>query len=193
MAQLYAIVSNLARAQWLLEAQVPYVQLRFKAQPLAPHAEQLREWVAQYPASRLVINDDLDLALTVGAWGVHLGQDDLTRYEGNTLRQAPLSLGISTHTPQEIAHALTFAPAIIGFGPVFATASKSLTYPPQGLQRLQQVVAQVPVPVVAIGGIGPHNMRQVVASGAGLLAMLSHLDTLTTVSQLQQLMDRLKP
>ena len=80
MPLLYAIAASLPRARFFLEAGAPVVQLRIKDAPLAPHAAEIRAWPERFPASRVVVNDDLDFALSVGAWGVHLGQEDVRRY-----------------------------------------------------------------------------------------------------------------
>ena len=180
MAQLYAIVGEIERARWMLEAGVPYLQLRFKERPLAPHRDEIASWPARYSATRLIVNDDLDFALSVGAWGVHLGQEDLLRYAPAQLRQAPVKVGISTHDDAEIRIAREKGAALIGFGPIFPTGTKTVTHGPQGLARLREVVRQVPLPVIAIGGIGADNAREVADTGAAMIAMISALDAVQT-------------
>jgi thiamine-phosphate pyrophosphorylase len=191
MTQLYAIVGSMERARLMLEARVPVLQLRFKDRPLVPHGAELRGWAARYPATRLVINDDLDAALAAGAWGVHLGQEDLGRYSAERLRAAPLKLGISTHDDAEIARAKTYRPALLGFGPVYATATKPLAHAPQGVERLREVVLGAGLPVVAIGGIKEEHLAEVARTGVDYAAMISDLDRLTTAAQVRALMERL--
>jgi thiamine-phosphate pyrophosphorylase len=189
MARLYAIVGSLERARFMLGARVPYLQLRFKDRPLEPHREEISGWPARFPDTRLIINDDMDFAIRVGAWGVHLGQEDLLRYAPAQLRDARLKLGVSTHDEREIARALELGAALIGFGPIFATGTKALTHAPQGLARLREVVLTAPVPVIAIGGIHAGNAREVADTGVALIAMISGLEALTTAAELQSLMD----
>lgn len=188
MAELYAIVGGMGRAHWMLEGGVPYLQLRFKERPLAPHRDEIAGWVWRYPGTRLIINNDLDFALKVGAWGVHLGQEDRLRYALAHLRQAPLKLGISTHNEAEIAVARELGAAMIGFGPVFPTGTKALSHEPQGVARLREVVRSVPLPVIAIGGIGPANAREVADTGVAMIAMISALDRIDTHEELRKLM-----
>lgn len=191
MAQLYAIAGDMARARLFLAAGVPYLQLRFKAAPLAPHRAELAEWPARYPATRLIINDDLDAAEALGAWGAHLGQEDLARHAPARVRESPVHVGISTHSDAEIAHALTFAPSLLGFGPIFPTSTKVVQHAPQGVAQLTRVLGRVRLPVVAIGGLSPENVAPVVATGVPLVAMISALDRCETVADLQRFMAQL--
>lgn len=192
MAELYAIVGDMARARLMLEAHAPYLQLRFKESPLEPHRAEIAGWSGGYPRTRLIVNDELDFALSAGAWGLHLGQEDLRRYSLSTLRAAPLNLGISTHTKEELERAREYSPAMLGFGPIFATASKSLSHSPRGVARLREVVSKTPLPIVAIGGIDGANMDEVAATGAAMVAMIGYLRNFTTPEQLRSLVSRLR-
>jgi thiamine-phosphate pyrophosphorylase len=191
MADLYAIVGSLERARLMLEAGVPYLQLRFKEGPLAPHRAEIEAWAGRYPATRIIVNDDLALAVSLGVWGVHLGQEDLDRYDAETIRQAPLHVGISTHSDAEIERALVFRATLLGFGPMFPTATKELTHAPQGLERLREVVRRVALPIVAIGGIQEDNLDAVAATGVAMVAMISFLDRFSEPEGLRALMKRL--
>ena len=66
MASLYAIVGSMERARLMLEARAPYLQLRFKDQPLTPHREEISHWKTRFPETRVVINDDLEAATELG-------------------------------------------------------------------------------------------------------------------------------
>ncbi len=189
MAMLYAIVGNMERARFMLEGGVPYLQLRFKHTPLRPHAEEIGTWPKEYPHTRLIINDDVAFAEEVGAWGAHLGQEDLGTHDPELLRRVRVRLGISTHTDDEVAYARTFNPAMLGFGPIFHTATKDVGHGPQGVERLAQMVCQVPLPIVAIGGINPHNMAEVVHTGVAMVAMISGLDPVSSHAELRRIMD----
>ena len=193
MAELYAIVGNMPRARFMLAGRVPYLQLRCKTEPLTPHTREITTWPACFPHTRLIVNDDLAFAEAVGAWGVHLGQEDLRKHDPRALRGARVRLGISTHTDAEIAHALTFHPALLGFGPVFPTRTKDVGHGPQGVSRLARMVRRVALPVVAIGGITPARLAPVVATGVALVAMISALDDIGSLDELQALMRALVP
>jgi thiamine-phosphate pyrophosphorylase len=192
MSELYAIVGTLERARFMLDAGVPYLQLRFKERPLAPHREEIAGWPRRYPRTRLIINDDLAFAIAVGAWGAHLGQEDAMRYAPAELRRAPLKLGISTHDDAERARALEWGAALIGFGPVYPTATKDVRHAPQGVERLREAVRTSLVPVIAIGGITPANLALVVAAGPAMIAMISALEPFQTTQALQELMDAMR-
>jgi thiamine-phosphate diphosphorylase len=191
MPQLYAIASTLPRARFFLEAGAPVVQLRFKDGPLAPHAVEVRDWPERFPASRVIVNDDLDFARRVGAWGVHLGQEDLRRYPRERIAAAGLHVGISTHSDAEIALAKTYQPALLGFGPIFPTSSKAVGHAPQGVERLAQVVRTAGLPIVAIGGITDANLDAVAATGCAYVAMISYLDRFTAPEELRAFAARL--
>ena len=192
MADLYAIAGNVERARLMLEAGVPYLQLRFKDRPLSPHRPEIAAWPARYPRTRLIVNDDLAFAIAVGAWGCHLGQEDTMRYAPGDLRRAPLQVGISTHDDAEIARALELGAAMIGFGPIFRTGTKSVSHAPQGVARLAEVVRAVSLPVIAIGGITPENLAPVVETGVAMVAMVSALDRYDTPESLGPLMAALR-
>ena len=191
MADLYAIVGTLERARLMLEARVPYLQLRFKERLLAPHRAEIAAWAADFPATRVIVNDDLEQALALGVWGAHLGQEDLARYDAATVRAAPLCVGISTHDDAEIARAREYGAALLGFGPVFDTATKTLKHAPQGLARLAQVVRAVDLPIVAIGGIGEAQLDAVADTGVPMVAMIAYLDRFQDPAGLRALMERL--
>lgn len=192
MAELYAIVGDMERARFMLAAGVPYLQLRFKERPLAPHEAELRRWVREHRSTRLIINDDLAAAERVGAWGCHLGQEDLRRHAPRAVRQTRVRVGVSTHSDEEIRIALDAGADLIGFGPVFATGTKAVGFAPQGLERLAEVVRRVPVPVIAIGGIDDANMEAVAATGAAMVAMIGYLDTLTGPAAVRDTIARLR-
>jgi thiamine-phosphate pyrophosphorylase len=192
MPQLYAIASNMARARFFLEAGAPVVQLRFKQEPLAPYAAEVRDWVERYPRSRVIVNDDLDFARRVDAWGVHLGQEDLRRYAPGQIRSCGLEVGISTHSDEEIAIAKTYAPYMLGFGPIFATATKEVGHAPQGVARLAHVVRTSGLPVIAIGGIDDSNLAAVAATGCAYIAMIAYLDRFTNPAAVRAFAERIE-
>lgn len=117
------------------------------------------------------MNDRVDLGLLSGAAGVHLGQDDLSVADARSLFPRGL-LGLSTHSLAQARAAAEAGADLIGFGPVFTTRSKRNPDPCVGLEGLREVVTQVALPVIAIGGIDLTQARQVAASGAQYAAVI---------------------
>ncbi|MBP2416636.1 thiamine phosphate synthase [Microlunatus capsulatus] len=119
----------------------------------------------------LLVNDRLDVALAVGAQGVHLGQSDLPAEDAH--RVAPeLLLGLSVSTPEQVAAAPDWLD-YLGVGPVRATATKPEAAAPLGLAGTAALVAAARVPCVAIGGIGPANAAEVRSTGVAGIAVVS--------------------
>jgi hydroxymethylpyrimidine kinase/phosphomethylpyrimidine kinase/thiamine-phosphate diphosphorylase len=171
---LYAIVDSAARMRQVLEAGVRTVQLRIKAG--AMEAAALREEIAacvrgcRAAQAELYVNDHWELAVELGAQGVHLGQEDLLALgdDGRArLAASGLSLGISSHSLWELARARTLAPRYIACGPVWPTLTKAMPWQPQGLDNLSWWCRMSGYPVVAIGGIlQPDHATQAAGTGA---------------------------
>jgi len=195
MARLYAIVGNMERARFMLEARVPYLQLRFKEQPLAPFRKEIRSWKTLFPATRVIVNDTVEEALETESWGVHLGQEDADLYADERLRALAKGgpvLGISTHDDAEFARAKRLGAAMVGFGPLFETSTKRLTRKPQGVARLAQAVRDYDLPVIAIGGIGEDTIDAVADTGVAMIAMIGYLDKLRTREDVEALEKRIR-
>ncbi|WP_082007715.1 thiamine phosphate synthase [Tepidimonas taiwanensis] len=175
---LYAVLPD---AEWvgrMARAGVPTVQLRFKhtdPKRIAEEVEAAVRAVAGTPA-RLFINDHWRAAIAAGAYGVHLGQEDLdalTPDDIAQLRASGLRLGISTHGYAEMARALAVGPSYIALGAVFPTTLKAMPTAPQGPGRLRRYArAARDLPTVAIGGIGLAELPAVAASGVGSFAVV---------------------
>lgn len=118
-----------------------------------------------------IVNDYIDIAMLVGADGVHLGQDDIPIAEARRLAPPGFIIGISTHSLQQAVEAEKQGADYIGSGPLFATPTKE-NYIPIGLETLEKVLKTVRLPVVAIGGINLQNLAQVRAAGAKNVAMV---------------------
>jgi len=189
-AGIYALTSelhslgrtNLEVASEILAAGVPVLQYREKAKKVRVMYEEclvLRAMTRQVGAL-FIINDHLDLALAVGADGVHIGQDDL-----------PLS-----HSPAQAHAAVKDGANYIGVGPLFATQTKIDVCDPVGLDYLDYVVKNLKIPFVAIGGIKEHNLAEVVRAGARTVALVTEIvgnpDIPSKIKRLQRIME-LKP
>ena len=158
-----------------LAARLPAVQIREKdlsAAELAALCRRLRPLTRDYGA-RLIVNDRLDVALAVGADGVQrtgasLGVKDMRAVAGRRL-----AIGASVHSLDEALGAQSEGADWIVFGPVYDTASKRAYGPPQGLNRLAEVTRAVRIPVVAIGGVTPERVADVLAAGARGVGVIS--------------------
>ena len=175
-----------------LDGGVRAVQLREKdleGHELYALAEQLRALTLRYRA-HLLVNDRLDVALAVEADGVHLGQNSFSVEDARRLLGAGKLIGVSTHSPQEIAAAQKAD--LIVFGPVYYTPSKAAYGEPQGLDRLRAAVAHSTVPVFAIGGIRTARVAEVLETGAHGIAMISAISAATDPAQAaRELLQRL--
>jgi thiamine-phosphate pyrophosphorylase len=160
-------------AEQLLDGGCAVLQLRDKRPPGEPLAELADALAAlcRQAGVPFVVNDHVALAARVGAWGAHLGQTDLPLPQARALGPG-LALGLSTHDEAQARAALQLGADLIGFGPVFATASKERPDPVVGVDTLARVVRATPLPVVAIGGIGLTELRAVVATGVPLVAAI---------------------
>jgi thiamine-phosphate pyrophosphorylase len=129
--------------------------------------------VIQAAGGMFIINDRCDVALAVGADGVHLGQEDLPVAEARALLGPQGIIGISTHTLAQALEAEAQGADYLGFGPIFPTSTKSHPEPVVGIERLREVRARVRLPIVAIGGINAGNIRMVADAGSAAPAVLS--------------------
>jgi thiamine-phosphate pyrophosphorylase len=120
------------------------------------------------------IDDRLDVAIACGADGVHLGQDDLPIAVARAQARS-LAVGISTHDPRQLARAHDEGADLVGYGPVFPTASKERPDALVGLSGIASAVASSHVPVVAIGGIDLARAPALRAAGVRVAAAISAL------------------
>ena len=121
----------------------------------------------------LIINDRVDIALAVGAEGVHLGQRDLPIGQARRLGPPGWLIGVSAESREDALRAEQEGADYIGVSPVFATPTKTDTAPPLGLAGLREIRAAVKIPLVAIGGLHAGNAREVIRAGADGLSVVS--------------------
>ncbi len=121
----------------------------------------------------LIINDRIDIALACAAQGVHLGQSDMPVHQARALLPPEVFIGWSVETPEHVAQSAALPLDYLGVSPVFATATKTDTATPWGLDGLQRVRAATTLPLVAIGGIHAGNAADTLAAGADSLAVVS--------------------
>ena len=175
----YPVVPTADWIERLLGWGVRTIQLRIKTVDHAPEqiAAEVRAAInagRAVPGAQVFINDHWQLALAGGAYGVHLGQEDLGVADIDALRSAGLRLGLSTHTPAELARAHAVRPSYLAIGPIYPTTLKKMPYEPVGLERLALWLQQsAPYPVVAIGGISLGRLPGVMACGVDGAAVVS--------------------
>ncbi|ACX51316.1 thiamine-phosphate pyrophosphorylase [Ammonifex degensii KC4] len=161
------------------------IQLREKklsTRALYSLARQLREITGEAGVD-LIINDRVDVALAVGADGVHLGSEDLPLPEARRVIGDKLILGATAHSLEEALEAQAAGADYLGVGPVFPTATKP-ELKPGGLKLLREVASQVSLPVVAIGGITAENVREVLAQpGVKCVAVIRAVATAPDVKE----------
>lgn len=173
----YPILDRLDLLRRLLPLGLRTVQYRVKDRCGAELEAELAEAVtlARSFHCRLFVNDHWQAAIRVGAYGVHLGQEDLDQADLSAIAAAGLRLGLSTHGATEVARALALRPSYLAVGPVFPTQSKHVEARPRGLENLTYWCALLPLPVVAIGGIALEQADAVRRAGASGCAVISAL------------------
>lgn len=157
----------------VLKAGAKWIQYREKdrtRREAYTEAMRLRDLTKSFGAA-LIVNDHADIALSVDADGVHLGQDDLPLKEARKIMGDKI-IGISTHSLAEALYASEGSADYIGFGPVFETSTKDAGRP-KGVLMLKEIKDSVKIPVVAIGGISKENLRSVLAARADAVAVAS--------------------
>ena len=120
----------------------------------------------------LIINDRLDIAMAVGAAGVHLGQDDLPCAAARRILGEEYLIGVSAHNPAEARAAMLCGADYLGCGAVFGTATKA-DVQKLGTDGLAAICREKGLPVVGIGGVTADNYREVRAAGADGAAIVS--------------------
>ena len=159
-------------------AGVDWVQIREKDLDGDPLSDLVTAAIAatRGSATKILVNDRLDIALAVGASGVHLGENSLPFAEVVRAKRqfgaAEFLIGASCHSLEAARRAAQEGADYIFFGPVFATPSKARFGAPQGLDRLADVCSSVPIPVLAIGGINAESAEACIKAGAAGIAAI---------------------
>lgn len=180
---LYTIADNSFSPQWscfqlaeqFLEGGARIVQLRMKQnrEGMLEVAQKIAALKKQFDFL-LIINDWPDIALKVGADGVHVGANDMPVREVKRMR-SNLIIGYSTHDLEEAVRACEAGADYVAFGAIFPTQTKGPDHPVQGVMRLKELVETIAVPVVAIGGINRANIDAVLATQVQSVAMITAL------------------
>lgn len=176
---LYPVLPSSEWIERVLKRGVKLVQLRIKDKDRPDLLDEIKRSVAlaeQYHA-RLFIDDHYEEAIKAGAYGVHLGMEDLRTADLKRIKDAGLHLGISTHGPYEVQKAIQLSPSYIALGHVFPTNTKEMPSLPQGIKHLRAEARMLNnrFPTVAIGGIKLDNAQVVMESGVGSIAVVTAL------------------
>lgn len=172
----YPVVDSLAWVERLTRLGVGTVQLRAKnlddGQALQIVTDALE--ITKGTATRLIVNDYWRAAIVAGAAHLHLGQEDLADADLAAIREAGLTLGLSTHDDAELETALAAKPDYIALGPIFPTTLKAMRFAPQGVAKISEWKRRVgAIPLVAIGGIKLEQAAEIFAAGADSIAVVS--------------------
>jgi thiamine-phosphate pyrophosphorylase len=169
-------LSHAEQLKRLIDGGATLIQLREKH---LPPIDFLREAeaaakVAADESITLIINDRVDIAMAIGAHGVHLGQDDMPVEGARHLVKDRALIGFSTHTQQQMEAAVLLPIDYVAFGPIFTTRSKQDHDPTVGLTQLRAVKnIATELPIVAIGGITFANVQAVLEAGADSVAVIA--------------------
>jgi len=162
-------------ARRALEGGADVIQLRDKSiggRKLMEHALEIRK-LTKKAGAMLIVNDRLDIALAAKADGVHLGQEDMSIKDARPFCPRGFTIGLTVHNADEAVDAEALGADYVGLSPIFQTGSKGDAGPACGVDMVRRVKAEVRIAVVAIGGIGPSNAREVLEAGADGLAVIS--------------------
>ena len=172
----YPVVDSVAWVARLAKLGVGTVQLRAKdlddGAALQIVSDALE--VTKGTPTKFVVNDYWRAAVVAGAKHLHLGQEDLAEADLVAIRDAGLTLGISTHDDAELETALRANPDYIALGPIFPTTLKSMRFAPQGIAKITEWKKRIgAMPLVAIGGIKLERAADIFAAGADSIAVVS--------------------
>lgn len=182
---LYAIADNtfisqhscLELAKAYLDGGAKIIQLRMKGAIEKEVLETAKKIVRCKKGSDFVfiMNDWVTVAKEVGADGIHLGANDLPVREARRMVGPKMLIGYSSHSLEEALQAEAAGADYVAFGAIFPTKTKGPGHPVQGIEKLQEVVNALSIPVVAIGGIGRNNFQSVCKTGVASIAMITAL------------------
>jgi thiamine-phosphate pyrophosphorylase len=155
---------NISVAKEMLDAGVKILQYRDKYKSKLEKLRQceiIRKLTLEYECF-FIINDDIDIALTLKSDGIHLGQDDLPIAKAREITGHSITtIGLSSHSPKQALLAVEQGADYIGVGPIYKTSTKDSTTDPVGLEYLDFCMKNITVPKVAIGGIKLSNLPEI--------------------------------
>ena len=168
-------VSLITAVEEALKGGVKALQVREKdlgTRELLDMAYRMREITDKYRA-KLFINDRVDIALSVEADGVHLGQNSIPPHAVRKIAKGKFMIGVSAHSIEEAKQAEKEGADFITLGPVYKTPSKLKYGQPLGVDIIRKTKAEISIPVFAIGGIKKDRIKEVMNAGADGIALIS--------------------
>jgi len=173
----YPIVDSSEWVSRLSDWGVSCIQLRIKDLPRLEIENEIQAaiQIAHAKNIKLFINDFWEFALKHGAYGVHLGQEDLLHADLPALQRAGLRLGISSHCYSEMALAKSLQPSYVAIGPIYPTTLKTMKFNPLGPATLKNWRRHFTCPVVAIGGIDREKAKVILQGGADAISVVSDI------------------
>lgn len=174
----YPVIDSLDWLKRLTALGVGTVQLRVKELDDGSALQLVTDALAivKGTTTKLVVNDYWRAAIVAGAAHLHLGQEDLAAVDIAEIRNAGLTLGISTHDDAELETALAAKPDYVALGPIFPTTLKAMRFAPQGVPKITEWKARIgALPLVAIGGIKLEHAAEIYAAGADSIAVVSDI------------------
>jgi thiamine-phosphate pyrophosphorylase len=174
----YPVVDSVAWVARLAALGVGTIQLRAKDLNDSQALQLVTDALAAIngTSAKLVVNDYWRAAIVAGARHLHLGQEDLVDADLKAIREAGLTLGLSTHDDAELETALRAGPDYIALGPIFPTTLKSMRFAPQGIPKITEWKKRIgDIPLVAIGGIKFEQAAAIFAAGADSIAVVSDI------------------
>lgn len=174
---------NLNDVKSALEARVQVVQYRNKSLSTRLIYEEALKLRSICRDALLIINDRLDIALSIGADGVHLGCDDLPYHIARRILGKKKIIGLTVHNLSQAQEAQRLGADYIGVSPIFPTSTKHDAGKAIGLGVLRQIRRMISLPVIAVGGIDLSNAGEVIASGADGLCAISAVVTKNNVKK----------
>jgi thiamine-phosphate pyrophosphorylase len=168
-------LSHAEIARRALDGGADVVQIRDKFLPcgdLLAAACEVRE-ITRAAGALFIVNDRLDIALASEADGVHLGKDDLPAWHAKRIAPPGFIIGVSVGSVADAVAAESAGAGYVALSPTFPTTSKQDAGPGHGIMVLRGICSSVSLPVIAIGGISPRNVPEVIAAGAEGVAVIS--------------------
>ena len=167
--------SHVELARMAIDGGADTIQFRQKSGPTREMIEiagKLKELCTEASVP-FIVNDRVDVAIASQAHGIHLGQDDFPIPLARKLMGEDVIIGGSAVTLKDAQKCVEEGADYVGFGPVYPTDSKPDASAPTGIELMKKVIATVPLPVIAIGGIHAQNVLEVINTGAHGIAVIS--------------------
>ena len=188
-----SLAGNASDVEHALAAGVRVVQHRDKDADTAVMIEEARLLRRLCQGALFLVNDRVEVALAVGADGVHLGQEDLHYRAARRLLGEQKIIGITVNTPEQALEAARLGADYLGVSPIFATRTKPDAGEPAGLTLLREIRRRVSLPLIAIGGITLDNASAVIEAGAdgicAISAVVTRPDVRGAIHSFQRLFD----